>query len=384
MPTNTISGFVPGNSFDLASIALDKTSGSASLGANNQLQITESGTTYDLNLNPSESFTGDTFQLAPDTGSGTLVIENNTPCYCRGTLILTERGQAAVENLAIGDRVVTVSGAAKPIKWIGRRSYQGRFVAGNRSILPVCIEAGALADGVPRRDLWVSPNHALYLEGVLIEARDLVNGVSIVQAEQVEKAIEYFHLELDGHDVIVAEGAHAESFIDDDSRGLFHNAHEYRALYPDAAAGPARYCVPRRDQGYEVERARACIARRAGLAVTAVVSPLGLLRGQIEGIGRRRIFGWAQDTAHPEASVCLDILAGGTLIGQVVANRYRADLAAAGFGSGRHDFEFVPPAGLAFAPRSIQVRRSLDGASLPCSKALTPSAARRPRNASAR
>ena len=62
---------------------------------------------------------------------------------------------------------------------------------------------------------------------MLIEAKDLVNGVSIVQAERVE-SVEYFHIELDSHDVIIAEGAPSESFIDDDSRGMFHNAHEYR------------------------------------------------------------------------------------------------------------------------------------------------------------
>ena len=71
----------------------------------------------------------------------------------------------------------------------------------------------------------------MYLDGVLIEAKDLVNGVSIVQAERVEK-VEYFHIELENHDVIIAEGALSESFIDDDSRGMFHNAHEYRVLYP--------------------------------------------------------------------------------------------------------------------------------------------------------
>ena len=74
-------------------------------------------------------------------------------------------------------------------------------------------------------------------EGVLIEARDLVNGVSIVHAERGE--VEYFHVELDSHDVIIAEGAFSETFIDDDSRGMFHNAQEYSALCGCRAIGRA-------------------------------------------------------------------------------------------------------------------------------------------------
>ena len=104
----------------------------------------------------------------------------------------------------------------------------------------------------------------MFLQGVLIEARDLVNGVSIVQAERVDK-VEYFHIELDSHDVIIAEGALSETFIDDHSRGMFHNAHEYRALYPDVAAAPAHYCAPRLYGGDQVEAARGHIARRAGV-----------------------------------------------------------------------------------------------------------------------
>src|SRR6202012_5906089 len=118
------------------------------------------------------------------------------------------------------------SGAMRPIKWIGRRGYAGRFVLGREDVLPVCIKAGSLGENVPRRDLWISPHHAMFLEGVLIEARDLVNGVTIVQPMGAGD-VEYVHVELDSHDVILAEGAPSETFVDDDSRTMFNNASEY-------------------------------------------------------------------------------------------------------------------------------------------------------------
>ena len=262
---------------------------------------------------------------------------------------------------------MTKSGALRPIKWIGRRSYSGRFVIGRKDILPICIKAGALDENVPRRDLWISPHHAMYLDGVLIEAKDLVNGVSIVQTERVEK-VEYFHIELDSHDVIVAEGALSESFIDDDSRGIFHNAHEYRALYPEAAPELAQYCAPRHEDGYEVEAVRQRIDARAGLRIVAEAPTL---RGYVDAISLSGIAGWAQIVAYPEAPVCLDIYAGGNLIGRTLANRYRKDLEQAGLGSGCHSFAFAPPAGLIFAPDVVEVRRSLDGASLLLSSSCT-------------
>ena len=188
----------------------------------------------------------------------------------------------------------------------------------------------------------------MYLDGVLIEAKDLVNGVSIVQAERVDK-VEYFHIELETHDVIIAEGALSESFIDDDNRGMFHNAHEYRALYPDAAADAARYCAPRVDEGYEVEAIRRRIALRARLTSKGK-TPLGTLRGCVDLVSVNSVAGWAQNIDHPEAPVCLDIFAGGRLIGQVLANRYRGDLKRAGIGSGFHSFRFTPPDGIALFP----------------------------------
>jgi hypothetical protein len=198
---------------------------------------------------------------------------------------------------------------------------------------------------------------------VLIEARHLVNGVSIVQAESVDK-VEYVHIELDTHDVIVAEGAPSETFIDDDSRGVFHNAHEYDALYPDDIRQPARYCAPRRDEGCEVEAVRRRLAQRAGLAGAADAPRISGLRGHIDHVRQTSIVGWAQNTDHPEAPVCLDIYADRNLIGRILANHYRTDLEHAGLGSGRHGFAFTPPAGSTFALDTVEVRRSFDGAIL--------------------
>jgi hypothetical protein len=334
-----------------------------------------------LNLSLDRDFTGTpgtaNFQLTDSVGGAVsfsidpflFVDDSANPCYCRGTLIMTEDGEVPVERLRIGDRVMTRSGEARPIKWMGRRSYSGGFALGQTQILPICIMAGALDDGVPRRDLWISPNHAMHLEGVLIEAKDLVNGVSIHQAETVDE-IEYFHIELDGHDLIIAEGAWSESFINDDNRGLFHNAHEYRALYPDATDMPAQYCAPRLDSGIEVERARRKIAKRAGLPEEAEGPPIGVLRGCIDMIYPNRIGGWAQDIDQTGAPVCLDILAGGELIGRVMANRYRADLEQAGIGAGRHGFEFVWPTDLVVTAGALTVRRTFDGATLELSGPL--------------
>ena len=177
-------------------------------------------------------------------------------------MIRTERGDVAVETLAIGGQLVTLSGEARPIRWIGRRSYAARFIRRNRAVLPICIEAGALADGVPARDLMISPKHAMFLDGVLIPAECLVNGTTIRRVAQAE-VVEYYHLELDSHDVILAEGAPSESFVDDDSRGMFHNAAEYLALYPGVGPVPPGYCAPRIEGGFMLELVRRRLADRA-------------------------------------------------------------------------------------------------------------------------
>ena len=175
-------------------------------------------------------------------------------CYCAGTAIATPLGPVPVETLREGDLVLTASGASRPVRWIGRRSYASRFLLRNRAMLPVRFAAGSLGGGVPVRDLLVSPEHAMVIDGWLIPARELVNGVTITAVPHVA-AVHYFHVELDSHDVLLAEGAPSESFMDDDSRASFHNVFEYWAKHGEDAVDPV-FCLPRLTEGHALDAIR--------------------------------------------------------------------------------------------------------------------------------
>ncbi len=193
-------------------------------------------------------------------------------CYVRGTSHRRRSGEVAVETLRIGDLGHDLSGALRALKWIGTRAYSARFAGSNPELLPIRFKAGSLADNIPARDLLVSPKHAMFLDGILIPAEHLVNGATIVQ-EPPGEDIHYFHLELESHDVLIAEGALSESFVDDDSRAMFQNAQEFRALYPEErqneaallrAAGRRRLC-PRPVASASCRARRAWLSRRDGL-----------------------------------------------------------------------------------------------------------------------
>jgi Hint domain len=155
------------------------------------------------------------------------------PCYLRGTRIRTPEGERRIEELKIGDLVVTLSDESKPIKWIGHQRFKKSSKCWPKDFEPIRISRFALDERTPHRDLYVSPNHAIYIDGVLIPAKYLVNGRSITQcAPEGADIIEYLHIELFAHDVIYAEGATAETFGSlREARDHFDNFYEYYRLY---------------------------------------------------------------------------------------------------------------------------------------------------------
>ena len=177
------------------------------------------------------------FQLQVSDGSitsndfTTSVVVTDPPCFCRGTLIRTERGEVPVEDLKAGDKVVTISGNVLPIRWIGQRTVAARFSDPLRA-WPIRIKANALADNVPSRDLLLSPDHAVFLDGTLVQAGALVNGASIVHETSVPEVFTYYHVELDDHALIIANNVPSETFVDNVDRFGFDNWKEYEALYP--------------------------------------------------------------------------------------------------------------------------------------------------------
>jgi Hint domain len=157
-------------------------------------------------------------------------------CFLKGTQIATPSGDVPVEQMAIGDLVRTHGGDARPIVWIGT----GRVLAtrGRRTAAtPVIVRRGALGPNLPHRDLRVTKAHSLYLDDVLIPVEFLVNHRSIVWDDQAQE-VSIYHIELETHDVLVANGAPAESYRDDGNRWLFQNANSGWGLPPQEPCAP--------------------------------------------------------------------------------------------------------------------------------------------------
>ncbi|NGM37002.1 Hint domain-containing protein [Methylobacterium sp. DB0501] len=201
------------------------------------------------------------------TGTGQFSSEydistNVVLCFADGTRIRTPGGEIAVERLRVGDRVVTATGAIRPIAWIGHRAFDGAGTALAHDRQPVRIRAGAFGPGLPARDLSLSPGHPVLVGadadgegGHLVPVMCLINGTTI-RREPVA-AITYWHVELDAHDILLAEGLPAESYYDMGGRAWFSGA-DGALLDPDLVPpGAQGRCRPVAVDGPVVEAERA-------------------------------------------------------------------------------------------------------------------------------
>jgi len=204
----------------------------------------------------------------PSSGKAELFLDITAVCFVAGTRIATQRGEIAVEELREADLVLTVSGDQRPIRWIGERRLDLTSHRRPESLFPIRIRRGAFAENVPQRDLLVSPDHCLFIDGELIPAKLLVNGMTIVQ-DRAFRAVHYYHVELDNHNVLLAEGLPAESYIDTGNRGFFANTDGPLTLHPELEIDPERMqwqdrlCAPLRLRSAEIEPAWERLAARA-------------------------------------------------------------------------------------------------------------------------
>ncbi|WP_424814102.1 Hint domain-containing protein [Roseococcus sp. YIM B11640] len=189
-------------------------------------------------------------------------------CFLEGTRIVTPDGERAVEDLAIGDSVLTADGRSVPVRWMGRQTVVTAFgPPANRG--PVSIAPGALGGNLPRRELRVTSDHALLLDGVLIHAGALVNGTTIrrMGGDELGERFTVHHIETAEHEIILAEGAPTETFLDTVTRRRFDNHDEYVALHGEDRHEMAGLDYPRVKSVRQLPRmTREKLGKAVGLA----------------------------------------------------------------------------------------------------------------------
>ncbi|WP_127560702.1 Hint domain-containing protein [Nioella ostreopsis] len=168
---------------------------------------------------------------APVTLTSNATVVN---CFLTETQIATPSGDTPVEALRAGEPILTADGRIALVKWVGRQTVMTRFGPAER-LMPVRFAAGSLGDGLPHSDLTVTADHGMLVDGVICHAGALVNGTTITRVPLSEMGETYtvYHIETEAHEIILANGAPAETFIDNVSRRAFDNFAEFEALYGD-------------------------------------------------------------------------------------------------------------------------------------------------------
>jgi hypothetical protein len=172
-----------------------------------------------------------------------------TRCFLKGTRIQTAEGERKVEDLAIGDRLPTMFGGMRPIQWIGRYPLKKTDPSKPwvKDAMPVRIARSALGPDVPWADLYVTGGHALFIDGLLIPAGNLINGATITRYEAREyDELEFFNIKLEGHDVVYAEGVPVETLLRVDEGAVNFAEYYRRCRTRESEVGS---CAPRISYG---------------------------------------------------------------------------------------------------------------------------------------
>jgi Hint domain len=206
-------------------------------------------------------------------------------CFLRGTTIRTAEGDRKIEDLVVGDLLPTVFGGTRPIQWIGRYLYRksDRAKPWVRSVLPIRIARSALGRNVPHADLYVSETHGLLIDGVLVAAGNLVNDTTITRYDARElDELEFFHIKLEHHDVIYAEGAPTETLLEVDESAV--NFAEYLRQYGPVATTEEARCAPLLRYAYRRGEIKSCF-RSAIAPWIDRRQPVDIIRDELDARG---------------------------------------------------------------------------------------------------
>jgi collagen type I alpha len=241
-------------------------------GGGEALQIATNIGTVDIPVSPGVATQA--LGFASDGAGGTLV---TIACFAAGTLIETERGPIAAERLTPTDRVRSAFGGHVPVVWVGTRTFDCRRHLKPWDVLPIRIAAGAFGPGQPARDLRLSPDHAVFVDGVLMPIRYLLNGRTVRQ--EPAGRITYVHVELPAHDVLLAEGLPCESYLDTGNRGAFANAPGPIDAHPDFARAvwQSSACADLVTEGPRLAQARRALRAHAAALGHATTTDPALL-----------------------------------------------------------------------------------------------------------
>ncbi|MCB8881026.1 Hint domain-containing protein, partial [Acidisoma cellulosilytica] len=265
---STVAGFQQGDS-----IVLTGFGGASETYADGVVTITQSSSVLGIpittvaTIQMEGDYTANDFSTTTDASGDLILTVDVLPCFAAGTRIMTAEGEVAVEALKAGDRVVTVTTGKRrmrPIVWVGHRAVDISRHPAPEKVRPVRVQRGAFAPNLPARDLLLSPDHAIYAEGVLVPVKYLINGTTI-RVDETAQHVVYHHVQLAQHEILLSEGLRTESYLESGGRGMFANGGQPIVLHADFShiAWDVLGCAPLKVTGSEVERIKAHLAKRA-------------------------------------------------------------------------------------------------------------------------